>query len=255
MPHTYAYLGAWNDWLNKPLLDEGWIEEDEARARYEGLRDHFEVGPTPSSRASRMNRDSSPPGRCASTRRGTPASVRPSSTSAGPVRRVVWYELVDGRLFRSEVTEYAYDYAQEHGRRDEDECVLLTIGRFEPDGTGTLWIEDKSVPTSRRLSIDQIDVSGQWLDVPAFGDWSRLSDPRFRELVDVGSGRASTRGPSPLDPHAPTADQGRPRHAHVSPRLLVCARPLACALAWHIVRLRSNRCEHLSRALHTLASP
>lgn len=45
MPHTYAYLGAWNDWLNKPLLDEGWIEEDEARGRYEGLRDHFEVVP------------------------------------------------------------------------------------------------------------------------------------------------------------------------------------------------------------------
>lgn len=54
--------------------------------------------------------------------------------------------------------------------------MLLTIGRFEPDGTGTLQIEGKSGPTTQRLSIDQMDVSGQWLDIPAFGDWSRLSD-------------------------------------------------------------------------------
>ena len=43
---------------------------------------------------------------------------------------------------------------------------------------------------------------------------------------------------------------------HVSPGLLVRARPLARPLAWHIVRLRSNGCEHISRALNTrLASP
>ena len=95
----------------------------------------------------------------------------------GSVRRVIWYEVLDERLFRSEVTEYTYDYGRDPGRRDEDECVLLTHGLFKPDGTGTLQINDKSAATTQRLSVDQMNVSGQWLDVPAFGDWSRLSDP------------------------------------------------------------------------------
>lgn len=50
---------------------------------------------------------------------------------------------------------------------------------MKPDGTGFLTINDKSRPTVERLSIDQIDVSGNWLDYPAFGDWHVLLDPDF----------------------------------------------------------------------------
>lgn len=179
MPETYAYLGAWNDWLNKPILDEGWFDEVEARARYESMREHFEVVPYAVFECQSQG-----------PRPGTPWTVRFYSEGDtrfkstffddyGSIYRVIWYALVDERLFKSEITEYTYDYNHDPGRRDEDECVLITNGLFRPDGTGTLRINNKSEPTIQQLSIDQIDVSAHWLDIPEFGHWDQLSNPSF----------------------------------------------------------------------------
>ena len=45
----------------------------------------------------------------------------------------------------------------------------------------TAWSEGVSASTSKptvdRLSMDQVDVSGNWLDLPAIGEWGPLIHP------------------------------------------------------------------------------
>jgi hypothetical protein len=96
---------------------------------------------------------------------------------AGSIWRIINYKNEDGRLFKWDVADYRYpDDAKRYGR---DECTMLLTGKFNPDGTGSLTVNDKSKPTIDRLSMDQVDVSGHWLDRPEFGNWAQLVDPEL----------------------------------------------------------------------------
>lgn len=175
----YAYLGAWNSRTKKPIAEEGWITPAEAQTKYDELTGHFEVVPY-----------SVFEGQSADPRPATPWTVRFHSEGVwrfsstffddhGSIYREISYKLVEERLFKASVVEYGHVYGPGDGRHDRAQSTSLTRGRFAPDGTGTLEINDKSQPTVERLSIDQIDVSGHWLDVPAFGEWAALADPDF----------------------------------------------------------------------------
>lgn len=175
----YAYLGAWNSRTKKPIAEEGWITPAEAQTKYDELTGHFEV--VPYAVFEGQSRD---------PRAGTPWTVRFYSAGEwrfrstffddhGSIYREIWYQLIEGRLFKSLVSEFTYPYAPDDGRQNRSGAVVTTNGSFAPDGTGTLEINDKSQSAVERLSIDQIDVSGHWLDVPAFGEWAALADPDF----------------------------------------------------------------------------
>ena len=171
----FRYLGGWNFHTLRPLLGGGWIAEDDARHRYEsrdgsdftvvsgafgignGLvvpRFVLQVSPTLFTfRISFMNR-------------------------AGSRIRVVGYTPVDGRLFKHGITEYRYaDTEQRFRLRMADRVVTAT---FEPDGTGTIRIDDKSNPTVKIREFTDIPVGGNWMRVPRFGQWADLADPDYR---------------------------------------------------------------------------
>lgn len=50
---------------------------------------------------------------------------------------------------------------------------------FNPDGTGSLLVDDKSEPITTRFEAVGIDVSGHWTDRPAFDDWANLVNPDY----------------------------------------------------------------------------
>jgi len=174
---TYAYLGRWNYSLHKPVPDESWITEDEARSGLEAGVIRCDIVPAEVyTRRDETPRPSSPWVITAFGGGATGFSVN-FLTQHGSIRRIVDYDNVDGRLFMGSVIDYTYpDDARWYAQYD---CTQLFYGILKPDGTGFLTINDKSRPTVERLSIDQIDVSGNWLDYPAFGDWHVLLDPDF----------------------------------------------------------------------------
>jgi hypothetical protein len=187
MTSSYAYLGRWNDWLNKPVSDESWIDEDEARRRYETEPAAFEIVPaTLRSELDRLDLAQSESPR-------TPVDpprwvIRVSAGSgyrfkvtflnrAGSVWRSIDYKQIAGRLFKDGVWEYTYP--DEDRLYPQDRSLVTMQGIFNPDGSGSAMINDKSSPTIDRLSMDQVDVSGHWMDVPAFGEWELLTDPDY----------------------------------------------------------------------------
>lgn len=189
---TYAYLGRWNYSLHKPVLDREWITEDEARAGLEAgiircdivpgyVQGHEHERPRPRT-----------PWVITAFGSGAMGFSVDFLTSGGSIARILEYKNVDGRLFLGSVTDYTYPDEDRYYRQSE--CTKFIYGITKPDGSGFLTINDKSQPTVVRLSIDQVDVSGNWLDRPAFGDWHVLLDP------DLG-----TRLTAPSPAAAPTA--------------------------------------------------
>lgn len=93
----------------------------------------------------------------------------------GSTRRKVVYEWIDGRLFRSSITDRSYPDDQQFWR--ENQSTGKTAIMFKPDGTGLL--ENRVRATKERTVTELIglDVSAHWLEVPAFGSWEALTDP------------------------------------------------------------------------------
>ncbi len=173
---TYAYLGRWNYSLQKPVPDESWITEDQARADYASCTVCLDIVSGDTYTVHEGTRPSPP--WVITTFGGVLSGFRVHHlTTQGSVRLDIQYKHFEGRLFLSSVTEYTYPNDDRYYRRYE--CTNIVDGIMKPDGTGFRTINDKSRPTVDLLSIDQIDVLSNWLGRPAFGDWHVLLDPDF----------------------------------------------------------------------------
>lgn len=174
MTEGYAYLGQWNSSTASPVPDNGWISAEEARQRFDEGTRRFDVVPASTHDAQGSGGPAVPPWVLTCWEGGRACTVS-FLTAGGSAWRVVEYEEEDGRLFRAVVHEYTFP--DQEGRYRPKEAQLKTRGTFRPDGTGTVTVDDKSSPTVGRLSLDQVDVSGNWMPVPAFGAWELLTDP------------------------------------------------------------------------------
>lgn len=172
MPNGYRYLERWNFLQNEPALDEGWIDEAEARERFQ----------TRSSGFSFVNAEAGD---------GTvvPEFVIVASVEsllrfrcqflnpAGSVTRVIDYKDVDGRLFKEQVIDYRYP--DDKNRYPLRASTLTYTGVFETNGYGAVVINDKSQPTAQTREYRDVPVEGNWMPVPAFGEWENLTKPDY----------------------------------------------------------------------------
>ena len=197
---AYAYLGRWNYSLQKPVPDESWIAADEAQAGLAAgaIRCDIVPGEVFTRRDERPR--PSTPWVITAFGGGVTAFKVFTLEPRGSISRIVHFKNLEGRLFRSAVIEYTYpDATRFYAQYD---CVSVRDARFKPNGTGFLTIDENSRPAVEQHSFDQIDVSGNWLDRPAFGDWHVLLDPDF--------------GARPTAPHVEATDPALTKRPFVS---------------------------------------
>lgn len=176
MSEAYAYLGQWNYSTNAPVPDYGWLSVDEARQRWDEGSKRFDVVRSSVHEAQTAGQAVVPPWVLTCWEGGQAFTVS-FLNAVGSVWRVIEYRREDGRLFKGAV--YEYTFPDETRRYRAKEARLKTHGIFRPDGTGVLTVDDKSQPTVDRLSMDQVDVSANWMPVPDFGDWEQIVDPDY----------------------------------------------------------------------------
>lgn len=174
---TYAYLGEWNNELRTPTPLGPWITEEEARAGLEAGAIRCDIVPGYVQEREHERPRPHTPWVITAFGGGVTGFTVSHLSRHGSIQRIVEYDNIDGRLFVGGLIDYTYpDDTRWYAQYD---CIKLLHGIMKPDGTGFLTINDKTQPTVERLSIDQIDVSENWLDRPAFGDWHVLLDPNF----------------------------------------------------------------------------
>ena len=170
----YAYLGRWNQIMWQPILDEGWISEHEARAFYEQQSQAFSIVPAESRDA-----EGKVPAAWALTAwsEGVAQFEVEFFSPSGSTVRVIDYQDFGDRTFKWIVHDYTY--ADDKRCYSRSDCVLVERAEFNPDGTGSVLVNDSSEPTTTRFEADNIDVSGHWMDRPVFGDWTNLINPNY----------------------------------------------------------------------------
>lgn len=175
MHAKYAYVGQWNARLRRPMPGESWLDEADARDAYESRSRRFDVVSADARAEGADGRGGPAPFVLTVWAGGVSAATTQFYTEHGTLWRSIEYKEVDGRLFTWIVDDYSYP--GDDKRYAASQSILHLTGTFDPDGTGTLTVNDKSKPTVDRLSMDQVDVSGNWFERPAFGDWGPLVDP------------------------------------------------------------------------------
>ncbi|MCL2667288.1 MAG: hypothetical protein FWF02_06225 [Micrococcales bacterium] len=206
MPLAPRYALSWNEITGRP--DPSWLTVDAAREVYEAP-----VGPA------LVVVDGSAPlakqaVRAAWRIRFTPDGlVRVSwMDEHGSVLRQSYFETVEGRLFRTRITDRSYPNNDQRWLMYEAQ-TRRTLD-FHPDGA--IFIE---VHRNGGLDVERGITTGEesawYLDRPAFGEWVALLNPGYGLPADDPS----------LDPRlvqawgsAPVGDVPTPRGPQATPR-------------------------------------
>jgi hypothetical protein len=173
MSTDYAYVEQWNAKVSLPILDKEWITEDTAREQYQSRR--FDVVPGFVLEGQEQEPRVPAPWVLTVWSEGVSAFTSVFYTPGGSVFRTIEWKDEGERIFKWIVVDYTY--ADDDAPHRLSDSTMIVNGKFNTDGTGTLTINDKSKPTVDRLSMDHVDVSGNWLDRPVFGEWEPLLDP------------------------------------------------------------------------------
>jgi hypothetical protein len=167
----YSYLGRWNFLLNRPIADEGWIDDVEAQRRYESGSGLFAA-------VDARARNGAAPKFVIEV---SPSKVDPGFRAiflndAASIVEVITYKTVDGRLFKW--ISVNYEYPDETTKYELDESTIIVKGKTSPSGDGLLTVNDKSKPTVEKISFRDVPTDDLWLPVPKFGEWANLTKRR-----------------------------------------------------------------------------
>jgi hypothetical protein len=161
----YKYLTQWNFKMNTTILDEPFLTEDAARARYDAHADAFSVvADVPG-----IGEGEVVPEFIIDVLVAAPDFKVTFLHPSGAFRRVSVFRNTDGRLFAWTVTDYIYE-----GEPRKGEHVAILNGVFEPDGTGKVIFRSTRTREQEVREFRDVPVGDRWLDVPAFGDWAPL---------------------------------------------------------------------------------
>jgi hypothetical protein len=130
---TIRYTTRWNDLTNRPSADHDWIDEGQARDRFE-RNEFIDVV-----ESSTIGSDGLVYPRWVmgiAGLRGVAGGARLEfHDGQGSIWRAVDYQIVQGRLFRSNVADFAYSTDRQRWEMSEATAgVEVTV---DPDGTGT----------------------------------------------------------------------------------------------------------------------
>jgi hypothetical protein len=162
----YKYLQRWNFKMNKVILSEPFLDEAEARARYEGRREWFTIVPD----VPGIGEGTVVPEFVIEVAVAAPDFKVFFLHPSGRYRRVTFFRSIDGRLFNADVSDYFYEGEPQRG----DEIKAIASGVFEPDGTGRAIFRNHVTNEQEVREFRDVPVADRWLDVPAFGEWAPL---------------------------------------------------------------------------------
>lgn len=161
------YTTRWNILTRRPIAEHSWITEEEARRRYEA-NEGVEIV-----EAAERDERGNPRARWVI---GAYAGFRVQFLSpAGSVLRLVDWDLIDGRLWRWVTVDY--NYPDDNRRYEMAESLLTIKTSARPDGTGSMSVSNKELEQTDVTHFSDVATDSYWMDVPAFGDWDRLTDP------------------------------------------------------------------------------
>ena len=162
----YKYLQRWNFKMNQVIMNEPFLDEDEARARYEGRREWFTIVPD----VPGIGEGSVVPEFVIEVAVAAPDFKVFFLHPSGRYRRVTFFRNIDGRLFNADVSDYFYEGEPQRG----DDIKAIASGVFEPDGTGRVIFRNHVTREQEVREFRDVPVADRWLDVPAFGEWAPL---------------------------------------------------------------------------------
>ncbi|MGI5186875.1 hypothetical protein ACQEVI_01875 [Promicromonospora sp. CA-289599] len=172
MTGPVRYCTRWNDLTRRPIAGYEWINESQARDRFE-RNEFIDVV-----ESSTIGSDGLVNPRWVmgiAGLRGVAGGARLEfHDGQGSIWRAVDYQIIRGRLFRSNVVDFVYLTDQQ--RWEMSQATVGVEVTVDPDGTGT--VERWEVNGDKQVTeLTGLDVSAHWLDVPEFGDWDALADP------------------------------------------------------------------------------
>jgi hypothetical protein len=177
---AYRYVRQWNQLRMRPMADEPFLDEEEARRRYLE-RDHgFEVVPD----EPRLGDGVAVPRFVIHAFTKDHSFNAEFRNPAGSVTRIVEWSWTDDRLFRHGVIDYRYPDAENRYNLNKSLSILTTY--LKPDGTSTVIADDRVAREQTVAKFTDVPTSTYWMDRPEFGDWGPLTDPEYgdHDLVE-----------------------------------------------------------------------
>jgi hypothetical protein len=168
-------MNRWNDWTLRPAGSEPYLDEAEARDRYENGGDAFEVIPEP-------HPETGVPAWSMRVFTGDGSFKVRHYNEHGVLSRIVGYRVHDGRLFHDEVLDYFYP---EGGDRDpraaKSSSHITTYIKF--DGT-TKIIYTNVIPGQENVEEHRnVPIDSYWAQRPPFGHWETLTNPNYGDTA------------------------------------------------------------------------
>ncbi|WP_040524623.1 hypothetical protein, partial [Gordonia effusa] len=170
-------MNNWNDLTLQPIGGEDYLLEDVARDRYESDSHFFEVVPEPG--------DSGVPAWSMHFYPGKAGAFKFKFYDRhGSIIRIVRFDAIDGRFFRSKVIDYSYP-GDSLKRWGQSESVYMVTGLSKSDGTATVITNDNRTKPGLETVAKYRNVPTEsfWVDRPTFGEWNALADADIAELA------------------------------------------------------------------------
>src|SRR5690606_8582973 len=184
---TYLYMNQWNPKLLRPMGEESYLEEAEARSRYETGGDAFEVIPEPDA-------VSGVPAWSMRVYTGDGSFTVQHYNAAGSISRITGFRLYDGRLFHDEVIDYFYP--DQERRYKQFHATAHVTAYIKPDGTSKV-ISTNVEPGKETLEEYRgVPIDSYWAERPVFGEWEKLADPNYGDAAPQESGSQEARDPA-----------------------------------------------------------
>lgn len=175
----YRYMNQWNELTLRPVASEPYLDEAEARARYEGGGDAFEVIPEPDAATG-------VPAWSMRVYTGDGAFRVQHYNAAGSISRVTGFRRYDGRLFHDEVIDFFYP--DQENRYDQSESTAHVTAYIKPNGTSKVISTNVEPGKETVEEYRGVPIDSYWAERPVFGDWEKLADPNYGDSAAQESG-------------------------------------------------------------------
>lgn len=192
---VYRYANEWNDQTLRPKRSEPYLEESEARERYENGGKSFDVIPEP-------DPSTGIPAWAMRIFTGDGAVKVTHYDARGTVTRITGFRRYepgadapvtgggsgDARLFHDEIVDYFYPESDE--RQFEFQSSSSITAYIKPNGTSKVIYQDVEPGKQTTAEYRDVPVESYWADRPAFGEWAALADPNYGDS-DIAAPTAS----------------------------------------------------------------
>jgi hypothetical protein len=174
MTKQYRYMNQWNSWTLRPIGSEPYLEEAEARDRYENGGNAFEVIPEP-------DPATGVPRWQMRVYTGDKSFTVWHFNKYGTITRLVGFRsnIYGGRLFHDEVIDYFYPEEGSDTYQIRSKSSSHITVYIKPTGTSKI-IYTNVIPGQEYVEERRgVPIDSYWAERPVFGDWEALANPNY----------------------------------------------------------------------------